>query len=206
MDRTRACHATPRFRLHVLGALGVAALLLSSATWLPAQALDGGGGAQSLYTPPPCIGVFTDVPCGGPTPNTFASWIEQLAQDNITLGCATGMYCPEQPVLRQEMAAFLERTMRGTATWPPHTVLVFHHSAAETNSDINSGTELLALVAAIPTTGAEVPSATNPWLVKVGPGTFDLGSGLAGRARATRPSRARGRTPPSSRPRATAPP
>jgi hypothetical protein len=67
--------------------------------------------------------------------------------------------------------------MRGASGWPPHTVLAFHHPAAETNSDVSSGTELLAMVAAIPSTGSEAPSASNPWLVKVGPGTFNLGSG-----------------------------
>lgn len=176
MIRTSATR-TSHGRRAAVSALAVGALLLAGAAWLPAQALDGGGEAQSAYTPPPCIGVFSDVPCGGPTGNVFASWIEQLATDHITLGCEAGKYCPGAPVLRQEMAVFLERVMRGTDNWPPHTVLAFHHPAAETNSDVNSGTELLALLAAIPTTGSEAPSASNPWLIKVGPGTFDLGSG-----------------------------
>ena len=44
----------------------------------------------SAYVPPPCTGVFPDVPC----PSTFADWIEQLAAENITGGCGGGNYCP----------------------------------------------------------------------------------------------------------------
>ena len=130
---------------------------------------------QSVYTPPACVpGVpFFDITCT----TGFDSWIEQFGLDGITAGCGGGLYCPSTPVTRDQMAVFLEKAMRGTANWPPHTVLVFHHSAAEANSDINSGTELLSMVAAIPNSGSEAPSATNPWLVKVGPGIFDLGSG-----------------------------
>ncbi len=107
----------------------------------------------------------------------FDPWIEQFGLDGITAGCGGGLYCPSTPVTRDQLAVFLEKAMRGTANWPPHTVLVFHHQAAETNSDVNSGTELLGLVAAVPSSGPEAPSASNPWLVKVGPGLFDLGSG-----------------------------
>ena len=42
------------------------------------------------YTPPPCTGVFPDVPCT----SDFAPWIEQLAAEGITGGCGGGNYCP----------------------------------------------------------------------------------------------------------------
>ncbi len=139
-----------------------------------AQAADVLVSALSLYTPPACSGIFLDVAC----PGGFAvNWIEQFYHDGITAGCGGGDYCPSNPVTRAEMAVFVEKTMRGTSNWPPHTVLAFHHPAAETNSNVNSGTELLALVAAIPSTGAEAPSPANPWLIRLGPGIFDLGTG-----------------------------
>ncbi|MDW7967817.1 MAG: PQQ-binding-like beta-propeller repeat protein, partial [Thermoanaerobaculum sp.] len=48
---------------------------------------------------------FADVPATHP----FAPWIEQLARENITAGCATNPphFCPQNPVTRAHMAAFL---------------------------------------------------------------------------------------------------
>jgi hypothetical protein len=128
----------------------------------------------SVYTPPTCVpGVpFSDITCT----TGFDPWIEQFGLDGITSGCGGGKYCPSTPVTRDQMAVFIEHAMRGTTNWPPHTVLVFHHQAGETASDVNSGTELLSMVAAIPSTGSEAPSASNPWLVRLGPGIYDLGS------------------------------
>jgi ELWxxDGT repeat protein len=61
----------------------------------------------SSYSPPAASGVkFTDVPSS----HWAAAWIEQLAVESITSGCATGMYCPENPVTRAQMAVFLVRT------------------------------------------------------------------------------------------------
>jgi hypothetical protein len=57
----------------------------------------------SNFKPPPCTGVFPDVPCPGP----FADWIEQLAAEQITTGCGSGNYCPTSNVVRGQMAAFL---------------------------------------------------------------------------------------------------
>jgi streptogramin lyase len=57
----------------------------------------------SLYTPPACTGVFSDVPC----PSQFANWIVQLFHENVTSGCGSGMYCPNNPVNRGQMAVFL---------------------------------------------------------------------------------------------------
>jgi hypothetical protein len=67
------------------------------------------------YVPPPCTGVFPDVPCS----NNFAPWIEALAEAGITGGCGGGNYCPTNPVIRQQMAVFLLKTKHGSDFVPP---------------------------------------------------------------------------------------
>ncbi len=130
--------------------------------------------ALSVYTPPSCVpGVpFSDINCT----SGFDAWIEQFGRDGISSGCGGGNYCPGTAVTRDQMAVFIERAMRGTGNWPPHTVLVYHHPMGEANSNVNSGNELLSLVAGIPGGGPEAPANGNPWVVKLGPGTWDLGS------------------------------
>ena len=61
----------------------------------------------SSYAPPPATGlIFSDVPA-----TAFAAgWIEELAALGITSGCGSGKYCPDSPVSRAEMAAFLVLT------------------------------------------------------------------------------------------------
>ena len=61
----------------------------------------------AAYTPPPATGtVFTDVPAS----YWAAAWIERLAAEGITTGCAPNQYCPGGSVSRDQMAAFLART------------------------------------------------------------------------------------------------
>ena len=62
----------------------------------------------SGYQPLAATGMFADVPVG----STFAPWIEQLAREGITGGCATSpaRYCPGDPVTRGQIAVFLVRT------------------------------------------------------------------------------------------------
>jgi hypothetical protein len=67
------------------------------------------------YTPPPCAGVFADVPC----PSLFADWIEALAAEGITGGCGGGNYCPGAVVRRDQMAAFLLKAEHGSSYVPP---------------------------------------------------------------------------------------
>jgi len=69
------------------------------------------------YTPPPCtVPVFDDVPCS----LVFAPWINELVAQGITGGCGAGTsYCPTNPVLRQQMAVLLLRTLEGTGYAPP---------------------------------------------------------------------------------------
>ena len=60
------------------------------------------------YSPPPVDSGtgFNDVPLT----HWAADWIKQLVSEEITTGCGNGNYCPEDPVTRAEMAAFLLRT------------------------------------------------------------------------------------------------
>ncbi|OGP73788.1 MAG: hypothetical protein A2V86_01430 [Deltaproteobacteria bacterium RBG_16_49_23] len=59
----------------------------------------------------PCDGAspFSDVPQSSP----FCKNIERLINRGITAGCEAGKYCPENNVLRDQMAAFLARTFLG---------------------------------------------------------------------------------------------
>ena len=71
---------------------------------------------NQTYTPPPASGmVFTDIPASA----FAADWIEQLAADGITAGCGDGMYCPDAPVTRAQMAIFLLRSKYGAGHVPP---------------------------------------------------------------------------------------
>jgi hypothetical protein len=72
-----------------------------------------GGGA---YTPPPCTTApFPDVPCASP----FAAWVAELVNRGITAGCGGGLYCPTNPVTREQMAVFLLKTREGASFTPP---------------------------------------------------------------------------------------
>jgi hypothetical protein len=62
------------------------------------------------YEPPPCSGVFDDVPCSPSSP--YAKWIEQLAAEGITSGCGGANYCPALSSTRGQMAKFLVKTFR----------------------------------------------------------------------------------------------
>ncbi len=68
------------------------------------------------YAPPPCsVQVFDDVPCS----SGFAPWINELVVEGITTGCGTGIYCPANPVSRQQMAVLLLRTFEAPGYAPP---------------------------------------------------------------------------------------
>jgi ELWxxDGT repeat protein len=78
----------------------------------------GRGLHGSAFVPPPATGTrFTDVPAS----YSAAGWIEQIATDGITQGCATSppRYCPAAQVARAEMAIFLLRARHGAAYTPP---------------------------------------------------------------------------------------
>jgi hypothetical protein len=65
------------------------------------------------YAPPDCTGLFTDVPCPVTPEFPYSNFIEDLSTRGITAGCQVGppaLYCPDSPVTREQMAAFLTLT------------------------------------------------------------------------------------------------
>ncbi len=77
----------------------------------------------AAYLPPPAAGIFSDVPQA----DSFAPWIEDLYNRGITGGCSVSplSYCPNNTVLRQQMAVFLLKTLEGPAYVPPACASVF---------------------------------------------------------------------------------
>jgi hypothetical protein len=61
------------------------------------------------YTPPPASHFFADLPVAGK--EWMEPWVDELYRRGITTGCGTGplVFCPENPVKRQAMAAFIVR-------------------------------------------------------------------------------------------------
>lgn len=71
----------------------------------------------SDYFPPAATGaVFNDVP----RDYWAAGWIEELSRRGITSGCSVNppLYCPENQILREQMAAFLVRGFEIKLTEP----------------------------------------------------------------------------------------
>jgi len=55
------------------------------------------------YVPPACTtDPFADVPCSSP----FAPWVKQITDRGITAGCGGGNYCPNDTVVKAQMAVF----------------------------------------------------------------------------------------------------
>jgi len=76
----------------------------------------------AAYNPPAGTGtVFTDVPLSYWADN----WIEKLSADGITNGCGSGIYCPDDPVTRAQMAKFLLIAKHGSGYTPPAPTGIF---------------------------------------------------------------------------------
>jgi hypothetical protein len=58
-----------------------------------------------------CAGRFADVPASNP----FCGFIERMADDGITGGCEPGVFCPDAPITRGQMAVFVEAALGHTA-------------------------------------------------------------------------------------------
>ena len=58
-------------------------------------------------SPPPQTATFGDVP----TTHPFYRFIEALADSRISGGCGPGLFCPERPVTRGEMAVLLSTAL-----------------------------------------------------------------------------------------------
>lgn len=69
------------------------------------------------YAPAAAVGVFADVPAS----HWAAPWIEQLARDGTTTGCAVGplRYCPDHILTRDQMAVLVLRAKHGSGYQPP---------------------------------------------------------------------------------------
>ena len=81
-------------------------------------------GHGAAYVPPPASGtIFADVGAS----DFAADWIEELYAEGITGGCATNplRYCPNNPITRGQMAAFLLKVYHGTSYAPPPAQGVF---------------------------------------------------------------------------------
>jgi hypothetical protein len=61
------------------------------------------------YNPPACVppNLFSDVP----ETNPFCKFIEELANRGVVTGCGPNLYCPTNPVTREQMAVFVLRTL-----------------------------------------------------------------------------------------------
>jgi hypothetical protein len=74
------------------------------------------------HSPPPATGrVFNDVHIG----DFAAGWIENLAAFQITSGCGSGTYCPNNPVTRAQMVVFLLKSKHDSAFTPLECTGVF---------------------------------------------------------------------------------
>ncbi len=75
-------------------------------------------GKEGPAIAPPACGAtttFTDVPASSP----FCRWVEELARRGVVGGCAPGLYCPQSPVTREQMAVFVLRVAVPALTPPP---------------------------------------------------------------------------------------
>jgi S-layer homology domain len=62
---------------------------------------------QLQVSPAPATATFNDVPASDPA----FQYIEALAASGITAGCGSGMYCPNAPLTRRQMAVFLAKAL-----------------------------------------------------------------------------------------------
>lgn len=58
-------------------------------------------------SPAPAVASFTDVPVG----TQFFQFVEALKASGVTSGCTATTFCPNDPVTRAQMAAFLARAL-----------------------------------------------------------------------------------------------
>jgi hypothetical protein len=62
---------------------------------------------QRQVAPGPASATFSDVPRSSP----WFPYVEALVDTGVTGGCAPGMYCPNDPVTRGQMATFLAKAL-----------------------------------------------------------------------------------------------
>jgi hypothetical protein len=89
--------------------------------------------APAGFVPPACVAgseMFDDVLADNP----FCPWVEELARQGITTGCAPNLFCPGDPVTRQQMAVFIVRAL--DAAKPDQTIL-FNVQAVAANASFS---------------------------------------------------------------------
>lgn len=108
-------------------------------------------GASEAFDYPPTP-YFTDVPASS---FEFA-WVQRLKEDNITSGCGPTTYCPNNNVLRQDMAVFI---MRGSFNQflPPTEPII----AGVSPSSIPSGTPTTLTVTGVNTNFVQNETIVN---------------------------------------------
>ncbi|HET8645014.1 MAG TPA: S-layer homology domain-containing protein [Vicinamibacteria bacterium] len=76
------------------------------------------------YAPPACVApnLFADVPASSP----YCRFIEELANRLVVTGCGPNLYCPTDPVTREQMAIFVLRTLDPTLNPPACTTPMFN--------------------------------------------------------------------------------
>ena len=71
----------------------------------------GFGGLRIFWrrqvSPAPGVATFNDVPTSDP----FFQFVEALVSSGITAGCGNGNFCPDAPITRKQMAAFLAKAL-----------------------------------------------------------------------------------------------
>jgi hypothetical protein len=64
-------------------------------------------GYKLQVSPAPAVATFTDVPTG----NLYFQYVEALVASGLTGGCGNGLFCPNNPVTRGQMAVFLSKAL-----------------------------------------------------------------------------------------------
>ncbi len=147
-------------------ALVLALPAATSAADMPSAAATG----ELLFTPAACgAAPFADVLAGDP----YCGWILRVITDGIAGPCTAGRYCPHAPVTRAQAAQLVERAIRGTQDWEPGTGALVRTIIVTPipGDEMASGQRLLDALA-----GISGSSASNPYLVWIEGGDYDLGS------------------------------
>ncbi len=124
--------------------------------------------APVVYTPAACSNPpFADIPTNHP----YCPWIQQLRNDQISEGCSDGLFCPDEPVTRKQLAMLLEKAMRGSGGWETWRGMYVRTRIVSPvpGNPLAAGVRLASMVHSIPDS-----SSSNPYLVIVEPGEYDL--------------------------------
>lgn len=109
--------------------------------------------ALGIYNPPtPASQRFPDVP-----PSHFAyAFIEEFARRGLTVGCGGGNYCPNDPVTREQMAAFIVRALGEFNPPPP---------ASQRFQDVPASNQFYAFIDRLAALGITMGCTTSPPLL-----------------------------------------